>query len=63
MWVVKEIFFKAIGPMIWLIFIALGYTLSATGLVKAWKANKFKKIWLYIWGILVTSYFLIYGGS
>jgi hypothetical protein len=45
-------------PLIWLMFFAYAFAFSGISLEKAWKAKKFKLIWLYIWIILVGLYFL-----
>jgi membrane protein DedA with SNARE-associated domain len=54
----KYICFEIIGPLIWLVFFAYAFAFSGISLEKAWKAKKFKLIWLYIWVILVGLYFL-----
>ena len=56
--ILKEVFFKIIAPMIWLMFFAYAFASSGIRLEKAWKAKKFKLIWLYIWIVLVGLHFL-----
>ncbi|MDN3506416.1 MAG: hypothetical protein P0S96_04225 [Simkaniaceae bacterium] len=61
--ILKEFFFKIIAPIIYLFFFAYAYAVGFIQLSKAWKKKNFVRIWLYTWGILVTTYFLIYGGK
>jgi len=59
--ILKEFFFKIIASIIYLLFFAYGFTIGSIQLAKAWKKKDVKKIWLYLWAMLVGLYFLIHG--
>lgn len=50
--------FHILAPIIYMTLFAYSLTLTSLGLAKAWKSKNFKQIWLNIWLLLVTFYFL-----